>query len=243
VEHPQRRIQKAGRCAAHRCGARALRGEPHIRSLVEVGFVSAVVVALLSGCRWAGGHRTWFLGPFILTAGALLPMLVYGGHLSDLGLRLGRIRRAPLPLIVSGVCMLGLGFAGVLMWKHWSIEPPVSIFIPKDKVLPWVLFQFIYVAVPEELFFRGYILSNSMGLRRKTVRPNPSAWGLASLVFSAGIFALSHVLVSGDGASGFTFFPGLIFAWLFVKIDSLIPVIVLHGVANIGYALILEATV
>jgi membrane protease YdiL (CAAX protease family) len=63
----------------------------------------------------------------------------------------------------------------------------------------------------------------------------------AAILLSAGVFALSHMLILGNAASLLTFFPGLIFGWLFVKIGSLVPAILMHGVANIGYAMMTGA--
>jgi len=136
--------------------------------------------------------------------------------------------------------MLALGIVVVLMCRHWSLTRPAAISIPRENLFLWTLFQLLYIALPEELFFRGYILGNSRGLQQGLPEQNPSSWRPGRLVLSAGFFALAHVLVSGDAASLFTFFPGLLFAWLFVRMESLIPVILLHGAANIGYAVMLE---
>ncbi len=57
-------------------------------------------------------------------------------------------------------------------------------------------------------------------------------------MLAAGVFALCHVLVLGDAVSALTFFPGLIFGWLFLRMGSLIPSILLHAAANIGYAML-----
>jgi membrane protease YdiL (CAAX protease family) len=206
--------------------------------MLEVVFVSTGVVTLLTVCRRAGEFGSLPMEPFLLTAGAVVPAFLRGKGLSDLGLRLGRLRRDLMLVLIGGACLLALCLAGVLLLKHWSVAFPARISLPRDGLFLWILFQFVYVALPEELFFRGYILSD-MGKSRPQGAVSP-LWGPARVAFSAGVFAFSHMLTSGDPTALFTFLPGLIFAWLFVKMGSLIPMILLHGAVNIGYALILE---
>jgi len=175
----------------------------------------------------------------VLIAGSVLPTLVRGRDLADLGLRLARVRQQIVLLFAGGACMLVLGLIGVALFRHLSIQAPLAASIPKEHWPSWVLFQLVYVAFPEELFFRGYLLSNSVYLFTTVVRMNSLAATVVSVVLSAGVFALSHVLILGNPASILTFFPALIFAWLFIRIGSLIPSIVLHAAANIGYAMMI----
>ncbi len=204
---------------------------------LEIVLVSIGVVALLRLCHWASGHWVSSLSPFALVMGAVLPTLARGGDLSGLGLHLGRIRRGILLLGASGVCMLVLGFIGLVVLRYLTVEPPLMASIPKERWPLWVLFQFVCVAFPEELFFRGYFLSNSLYLFKTNVKMDASTAGLLSVVLSAGVFALSHVLVLGDPVSALTFFPGLIFGWLFVRMGTLTPSILLHGTANVSYVM------
>lgn len=240
VEHQQQEVRDADRCAADCLGASFPGTGPHICPL-EVVLVSIAVVALLGLCGRVSGHWAWSLGPLVLIVGAVLPTLARGRDLAGLGLRLGRVRQGIVLLFASGVCMLVLGFGSVALFKHLSIQPPLAASIPKERWPLWVLFQFAYVAFPEELFFRGYLLSNSLCLLKTAMKRGSSTAGVVSVVLSAGLFALSHVLILGNPASVLTFFPGLIFSWLFIRMGSLIPSILLHGVANVGYAMMTGA--
>jgi hypothetical protein len=47
----------------------------------------------------------------------------------------------------------------------------------------------------------------------------------------------------GETASLLTFFPGFVFAWLFLRRRSLLPPVLLHGAANIGYVLLFASPV
>ena len=98
-----------------------------------------------------------------------------------------------------------------------------------------LLYQFLYVAVAEEVFFRGYVQTNVMGLLRYMRRGPAAMQPSIAIVISAGCFAIAHLVVQGQLISLLTFFPGLLLAWLFVRTRSLLAPILLHGLANITY--------
>jgi membrane protease YdiL (CAAX protease family) len=177
----------------------------------------------------------------VLVTGALLPTLIWGRDLAGLGLRWGQVRQGLVLLSLGGACLLVVGLLCVALLRQVSIQPPLVPSVPKERWLQWVLFQFAYAAFPEELFFRGYVLSGSLCLLKGTRRMNASVAELVAILLSAGVFALSHTLILGNAASLLTFFPGLIFGWLFVKIGSLVPAVLMHGGANIGYAIMTGA--
>jgi membrane protease YdiL (CAAX protease family) len=117
-------------------------------------------------------------------------------------------------------------------------KPPVSVQIPARRQILWVLFQFLYAALPEELFFRGYVQGRVARLVETKARQNRSFARYFAIGLSAGIFGLSHVLVVGDLAAALTLLPGLIFAWAYATSKSLVGPVLLHGAANVGYALL-----
>lgn len=196
---------------------------------------------LLGVCRRAGGLWVRSLGPVVLIAGAVLPTLVHGRNAGALGLQWGRIRLEIVTLVVCGVGLLVLGFAGVVLFSRLSLQPPLAASLPKEQWPLWIVFQFFCVAFPEEVFFRGYVLSNGLSLLRTWPRIRTSTAGVLAVVLSAGIFGLAHVTILASPAAAFSVLPALIFGWAFVKVDSLIPSIFLHGAANIGYAMITTA--
>lgn len=184
---------------------------------MELTFVSIAVMAVLGVCRHAGGYWAWSLVPPVLAAAAVLPTLVGGRDVAGLGLRVRplaarskcEIRNS---IAVSAGAMLVLGFVSLALFKYMATHPPLAASIPKERWPSWVLFQFVCVAFPEELFFRGYFLSNSLYLLKTAARMNSSAAGPVSVVLSAGVFALAHLLVLGGPISALTFFPGLFLA-------------------------------
>lgn len=177
----------------------------------------------------------------MLIGGALLPTLVGGRGSASLGLRLGPVGRTLRVLPVSGVALLGLGGGGILLFRALGCHPPLGASRPQEDWALWVIFQFAYAAFPEELFFRGYLVGHISHLVKTVWTKPPGRANCAAIVLSAGVFGLSHVLVFGSPGAFLTFFPGLIFGWVFVKTGSLAGPIFLHGAANIGYGWMLHA--
>jgi membrane protease YdiL (CAAX protease family) len=94
------------------------------------------------------------------------------------------------------------------------------------------LVQLVVVALPEELFFRGFLLEM---LERKFPpkrRLLGGGVGLA-LVISAAMFALVHLPKDGDPRALATFFPALLFGWMRSATRSILASTLTHGCSNI----------
>lgn len=211
-----------------------------VRLLLTISTVTIVVIGLLAVLHGAGSNRLWFLGPTVLVLGALLPTLVGGRSPGELGLQIGRTGQSGRLFVVSCLVLLALGLVGIALLRLMPGDSPLSVSVPKGKWIWWVMFQFAYVALPEELFFRGFFLSHVRRLLRMVGDADSPAIEVVGAALSAGVFALSHMLVLRNFVSVLTFFPGLIFAWLFVRSKSLIGPVLLHGAANVGYALMVH---
>ena len=96
----------------------------------------------------------------------------------------------------------------------------------------FILTQFAVVALPEELFFRGLLLT----LLEKRFPPKRrflgGGIGLA-LVLSAAAFALIHLPKDGDPRALAAFFPGLLFGWMRSAPGSILASTITHGCSNI----------
>lgn len=94
------------------------------------------------------------------------------------------------------------------------------------------LVQLIVVALPEELFFRGFLLKLLEEKFPPKRRILGGGVGLA-LVLSAAAFALIHLPKDGDPRALATFFPALVFGWMRSATGSILASTVTHGASNI----------
>ncbi len=91
--------------------------------------------------------------------------------------------------------------------------------------------QLIVVALPEELFFRGFCLEMLERAFPPKRRILGGGVGLA-LVISAAMFALVHLPRQGVVNGLATFFPGLVFGWMRSSTRSILAGTVAHASSN-----------
>ncbi len=100
------------------------------------------------------------------------------------------------------------------------------------KLAEFCAVQLIVVALPEELFFRGFLLTlleNRFPPRRRILG---GGVGLA-LVLSSIAFAVIHLPKDGDPRALATFFPALLFGWMRSATGSILASTVTHAGSNI----------
>jgi len=123
-------------------------------------------------------------------------------------------------LVPRGMCSRYGGLSGL----H---APPLTL-----ALLEFCAIQLVTVALPEELFFRGFLL----GLLEKRFPPKRRILGGGvglALVLSAAAFALIHLPKDGDPRALATFFPGLLFGWMRSATGSILASTVTHASSNI----------
>ena len=213
-----------------------IRREPHIWLLTEVMFVSTMVVGAVAATRCLSEPWVSLAIPWILVAGTLLPTFARGRGLDEVGVRRGRLRQDGVLLCGIVLGTLGCGVvARVVVGSVWG-ESAMDIRIREGQWLSWLFFQAVYVALPEELFFRGYLVSSCVRLwGRNGTMESGTEYGV--IVLSAGLFAVCHVLSLGTSIFLLTFFPGLLFAWGYVRMQTIVAPVLLHLAANVGFAM------
>jgi len=107
-------------------------------------------------------------------------------------------------------------------------QPPA----PGTLSLEWCLVQWLVVGLPEELFFRGFLLHKLEQRFPPRRRVLGGGIGLA-LVLSAAAFAVIHLPRDADPRALATFFPGLVFGWMRSATGSILASTVTHGCSNI----------
>jgi membrane protease YdiL (CAAX protease family) len=123
-------------------------------------------------------------------------------------------------LVPHGMCSRYGGLAGL----H---APALT-----GKLLEFCAVQLVVVALPEELFFRGFLL----GMLERKFPPKRRILGGGvglALVISAAMFALIHLPKDGDPRALATFFPGLLFGWMRSATGSIMASTLTHAGSNI----------
>ncbi|MBU1240367.1 CPBP family intramembrane metalloprotease [Myxococcota bacterium] len=106
---------------------------------------------------------------------------------------------------------------------HWPLSATASLNLLGVHV--------IAVALPEEFFYRGFLLPLLIG-SRELGRLDKKKAIIIALVIQALLFGLGHTLVDGNPLRMAVFFPGLIFGIVALKTKTLFAPIIIHGLAN-----------
>ena len=145
-------------------------------------------------------------------------------------------------ILLGGAVLLALLLlaAALKAVRFWQLSVPLIVPPASTQWGQWVAYQFTHVALPEEVFFRGYVLTGLAQWGRQSLCLTGSASQYGAIIISSVIFALFHMVVQQSGFGLLTFFPGLILGVLFVKTHSLVIPVMFHAMANVGYALIVS---
>ncbi|UCD49846.1 MAG: CPBP family intramembrane metalloprotease [Phycisphaerales bacterium] len=201
-----------------------------------------VTIAALAAIKVLNVQRAqamrWVLIPGILVGAALIPTWMARREFPRIGLNRNDAKLALATVgwvsaVVFPVVFLGLWIL-TRMGQPLPLQPALA---RQHDWAAWLVYQFLYVAVGEEVFFRGYVQANMtrfLGHRRWQSEAIRQALVLS---LSAACFAAAHVIVQGRMVSLLTFLPGLLLAWLFLRTRSLLAPILFHGLANVTYGI------
>lgn len=136
-----------------------------------------------------------------------------------------------------------LTFVPFALCVHWYCTRVLQLhfyFAWPDSLFKLVITQFLAVALPEELFYRGFILKlltscdQKIDFLKDMNKPNRHEWSVCLALFiSTFFFAMSHFVGEYNPARLATFFPGLVMGFLFQKTRYLYASIAYHACANI----------
>lgn len=174
--------------------------------------------------------------------------LVRPADLADYGLRFRPLRRHLLLALIVGAVVFPLFGAGYLGWERLACSidllRPLAPgpcpaqggspqFAAKFPAAPFelALAQLLVVAIPEELFFRGYLQGRLSEIwptgRRLFGVP------LIPVVVSSALFALCHFAVQWNPSTLAVLFPGLLFGWMRARSGSILPGALFHAACNL----------
>jgi uncharacterized protein len=121
--------------------------------------------------------------------------------------------------LFGGLCRHWLGSAG----GHLRLPP---------RFLLLAFSQLVVVAIPEELFFRGYLMERleQVWAPTRTLFGAKVGW---ALVASSALFALGHLLVIPNPQRLAVFFPALVFGWMRARTGSIAAGATFHALCNV----------
>jgi len=175
-----------------------------------------------------------------LIAGTVLPLAFFwlpigvmigrGRDFAVYGLTLRDWPRSLRWALLSALIVLPLYAFGHVLWqKHFGHAPHLHL----GRALIVVFFRhLLVVALPEELFFRGYV-QTLLGQRLHRTAPRWLGERWPAIVATSLLFALAHLAVDGQPARLAVFFPALLFGWLRERTGSLLAPVLVHTLANL----------
>jgi len=180
--------------------------------------------------HWPGLSGQWWLTPAILIGAGMVPFLARRQSLPAI-VRIETLRGDLWTLLLASLVVFPATYLTTWLIAWAGISLPLTSARPSDYAA-WIAYQFFYVAVAEEVFFRGYLLTSLQAL----------FGGGAAIVVSAACFAAAHVVLQGQITAALTFLPGLILGWLFVRTGTLLAPMLFHGMANVFWLFLVRCS-
>jgi len=146
------------------------------------------------------------------------------------GLTLDRLRSSLLAaLIMSVLCLPSFLLLYRLYQHYWlSVEGRLAFSASWGLLL---LYHLACVALPEEVFYRGYMQSRLNEAFPVRVRLFSACVGFGWL-YTTLLFALGHYLIDFRVNTLATFLPGLVFGWLRERTGSVAASTIFHALCN-----------
>lgn len=116
--------------------------------------------------------------------------------------------------------------------RHWLGAAGGHLRLPPRFAL-LAFSQLVVVAIPEEVFFRGYLMERL----ERVWPPTKNLFGAKvgwALVVSSALFALGHLLVIPNPQRLAVFFPALVFGWMRARTGSIAAGAAFHALCNVA---------
>ena len=157
------------------------------------------------------------LGVLAVMAALTFPAFV-GGFFAFYG-RVCAVPASAATRFFGTLCNRWLGFSD----GHLHLPPGFALLAAS---------QLVVVAIPEELFFRGYLMERLERVWPPTRLLFGAKVGLA-LIASSALFALGHLLVIPNPQRLAVFFPALVFGWMRARTGSIAAGATFHALCNV----------
>ncbi|MCL4479251.1 MAG: CPBP family glutamic-type intramembrane protease [Deltaproteobacteria bacterium] len=151
---------------------------------------------------------------------------LYG--LGKKGMLSGMIKAIAMVIIIFPLYSTGFYF-----YMKWFYHLAMTLsFIHTLSILRFAFYDLLMVAIPEEVFYRGYLQSELKRCDRKKFHFAGIEIGVSFVIVNI-LFALGHLIVIQDIARLAVFFPGLVFSWLKEKDYNISGSVTFHWLSNV----------
>jgi CAAX protease family protein len=137
---------------------------------------------------------------------------------------------------LAALVFFPLFWLGFVFW--W--QPARGFAWPPPPSAESLLTQVLGIAMPEEMFYRGYVQTALDDASRWRVRILGADVG-AGILLGSAVFALGHVATTGHPARLSVFFPSLVFGWLRARTGGIGASVSFHAACNIFSASLTDA--
>ena len=138
--------------------------------------------------------------------------------------------------LLAAIILFPLYIAGFYVYMRYvynlRLSCPTAGFIRQPQTLLFVLNMLLMVAIPEEIFYRGYVQSELHICDKRTINLFGVKAGMSFLIVNV-LFAAGHLIVLPDIARLAVFFPGLVFSWLRERDDNIAGSVVFHWLSDV----------
>jgi len=114
----------------------------------------------------------------------------------------------------------------------WGIGDRVYEFAWPEGYPGVALSHLLVVALPEEFFYRGYLMGRLDDIFRGRINLLGARVGVG-LLLQAALFAIGHFLVDLNPQRLGVFFPALAFGWLRARRGTIVAPVAFHAAANV----------
>ena len=206
-----------------------------IAVVAGLGMVSLLTLRL-GGSRLPAAAEVWLI-PAVFLYAPIIAGLV-GRDFSGLGLERPRWAKAITDLAIFAFVVLPIFLAGWYVLMRYVMAARFAWAAPQGlgALAAW---QLLGVALPEEVFFRGFLQGRFNQVWPGRVRLLGAEIG-PGLFLAAALFALAHYLVIPRPHQLLVFFPGLLFGLLRERSGSVFAPILVHALSNIVFLMAQE---
>lgn len=184
-----------------------------------VGGLAKLLVIKTAGASEGFGNFLAYLVTFSITIGFALWIVIARGAKKPI-IRFS-LRKVDPTVVLWGLILIIV--TAVVIEPILALFPDTNVDLLRNITTSggWAMVTSIILApFLEEILFRGIIQENV----------TREYGGLIGVVFASLLFALAHITVPQQAANAF--FMGLILGYIYIKTQSLLPVIIIHGLNN-----------